>query len=408
VATNEGIAHERGQRNSRMNSQETHASAAPVDCLLSGHGVGIPLFKVFMPESVMPALREVLFCGYIGEGPRAEEFERQLAPWVGNDNVLALNNGTAAIYLALRLAGVGPGDEVITTPMTCVATNMPILAHGARIVWADIDPWTGNVDPDDVARKITGRTKAILVVHWGGYPCELAELRDIAGRHGIRLIEDACHAFGSTYRGRPVGADSDFVCFSFQAIKEMTTVDGGALTCREGRDADRGRVLRWYGINRRTPRTDYRCEQDILEAGYKFHMNDVTATIGLEQLKHVGETIRRHRTNAARFDTELCDLKSVSLLRYQTDRTSSYWLYTLRARDCGRFAAAMRQAEITVSKVHARNDAHTVFREFRTPLPGVDEFSAEHVCIPVGWWLGENDLQHIVASVRRFDLTEDR
>jgi dTDP-4-amino-4,6-dideoxygalactose transaminase len=356
-----------------------------------------------MPESVLGAPRDVLFSGYIGEGPRVEQFERQLATWVGNENVLALNNGTAAIHLALRLAGVQPGDEVVTTPMTCVATNMPILAHGARIVWADIDPWTGNVDPDDVARKITPRTKAIVAVHWGGYPCDLDELRAIASRHGIRLIEDACHAFGSTYRERPIGADSDFVCFSFQAIKEMTTVDGGALTCRAVSDADRGRLLRWYGIDRRTRRTDYRCEQDILEYGYKFHMNDVTAVIGLEQLRHVGETIRRHQANAARFNAAFSDLKSVSLLRCRADRASSYWLYTLRARDRDRFAADMQQAGITVSKVHARNDTHSVFHDSRAPLPGLDEFTAEHVCIPVGWWLGESDLSRIIEGVRSFD-----
>jgi dTDP-4-amino-4,6-dideoxygalactose transaminase len=126
--------------------------------LLSGGGKNIPLFKVFIPESVMEPLRNVLMSGYIGEGPRGEEFERQLSPWFDNNNVLALNNGTAALQLALRLANVGYGDDVISTAMTCSATNEPILAMGAKIVWADIDPWTGNIDPEDVARKITPKT----------------------------------------------------------------------------------------------------------------------------------------------------------------------------------------------------------------------------------------------------------
>jgi hypothetical protein len=130
--------------------------------------LAIPLFKVFMPESVMPMLQETLLSGYIGEGSRVVEFESALARWLGVQGVVAVNSGTSALHLALRLAGVGGGDEVVSTPLTCVATNTPILALGARVVWADIDPWTGNVSVDDVARKCTPKTKAIVVVHWGG------------------------------------------------------------------------------------------------------------------------------------------------------------------------------------------------------------------------------------------------
>ena len=156
--------------------------------LLSGEGKDIPLFKVFIPESVIEPLCKVLLSGYIGEGPRVEEFERQLGPWFANDNVLTVNSGTSALQLALRLANVGYGDEVVSTPMTCSATNEPILAMGAKIIWADIDAWTGNIDPKDVARKITPKTKAIMCVHWGGYPCDLDELNAIAAEHGIKLI----------------------------------------------------------------------------------------------------------------------------------------------------------------------------------------------------------------------------
>ena len=195
-----------------------HSVDESVKELLSGGGKDIPLFKVFMPESVMEPLRKVLLSGYIGEGPRVEEFERQLAPWF-NNNVLTVNNGTSALQLALRLANVSYGDEVVSTAMTCSATNEPILAMGARIIWADIDPWTGNINPEDVAAKITPKTKAIMCVHWGGYPCDLDELNAIAAEHGIKLIEDACHAFGSTYRGKPIGSHSDFACFLFRRLR---------------------------------------------------------------------------------------------------------------------------------------------------------------------------------------------
>ena len=370
--------------------------------LLSGKGKDIPLFKVFMPESVMEPLRKVLLGGYIGEGPRVEEFERVLGPWFGNSNVLTLNNGTAALQLALRLANVGYGDEVVSTPMTCSATNEPILTMGGRIIWADIDPWTGNIDPKDVAKRITPKTKAIMCVHWGGYPCELDELNAVAAEHGVKLIEDACHAFGSTYQDKPIGSQSDFACFSFQAIKEMTTVDGGALVCKSKADCERGRLLRWYGIDRRAKRSDLRCEADIVEYGYKFHMNDVTAVIGLEQLKYVGKTIERHRANAARYDEAFKNLEAVRPLRYRNDRCSSHWLYTMRVKDRPKFMEHMKRAGITVSQVHARNDTHTMFKDFKVNLPGVDEFTAEQVSIPVGWWLTEKDVSYIIKTVSKY------
>ena len=374
--------------------------------LLSGEGKNIPLFKVFMPESVMEPLRKVLFSGYIGEGPRVEEFEQRLTQCFSNNNVLALNNGTAALQLALRLAHVNHGDEVISTPMTCSATNEPILAMGAKIVWSDINPWTGNIDPADVVRKITPKTKAIMCVHWGGYPCDLDELNTIAVEHGVKLIEDACHAFGSTYHGKKIGSHSDFACFSFQAIKEMTTVDGGALVCKSKDDCERGRLLRWYGIDRKAECKDLRCENDIVEYGYKFHMNDVTATIGLEQLKYVGKTIEKYRANAARYDNAFQNLKAVQPLRYKNDRSSAHWLYTMRVKNRQRFMEHMKAAGITVSQVHARNDTHTAFKDFKCDLPGVDEFVSEQVSIPVGWWLTEKDVSYICNTVIEYDAQQ--
>ncbi|MBN1675453.1 MAG: DegT/DnrJ/EryC1/StrS family aminotransferase [Kiritimatiellae bacterium] len=356
-----------------------------------------------MPAGVLDALKDVLYSGYIGEGPRVAEFERRLVPWLGTEHILALNSGTSAIHLALRLADVGPGDDVISSPMTCVATNEPILERGARVVWADIDPWTGNMDAADVARKIGPRTKAVIAVHWGGNPCDLGALNAIGREHGVRIIEDACHAFGARYRGAPVGSHSDFACFSFQAIKEITTVDGGALACRSENDAERGRLLRWYGIDRRSKRKDFRCEADIVEHGYKFHMHDVAAAIGLEQLKHVAGNLAKHRAHAARYDEAFAGLKTVTPLKRTDAGESACWLYTLRVRRRAAFVRAMDEAGITVSQVHARNDKHTIFRESARPLPGVDAFAAEHICIPVGWWLTEEQLACIIEAVCRFD-----
>jgi len=369
--------------------------------LLSGQGEAIPLFKVHLVPEVLEPLGRTLLSGYIGQGPRVDEFEKALVPWLGNHNVLALNSGTSALQLALRLANVEPGDEVISTPMTCTATNVPIMAMGARIVWADIDPHTGNVDPLDVERKISPRTKAVMAVHWAGYPCEVDELDRIGEKHGVTIIEDAAHAFGGTYRGRPIGSHSDFVCFSFQAIKHLTTVDGGALVAKDTESYKRGKLLRWYGIDRESERRDFRCEQDVAEWGYKFHMNDVTATIGLEQIRHVDDVLRRHRENAAYYRERLTGLRRLELLAYQDDREPSYWLFTVRVRERDRFMLEMRKAGIVTSQVHARNDQHSMFAEFRRVLPGVDEFAAEQVSIPVGWWLGEDERAHVADTVVR-------
>jgi len=372
-----------------------------VSDLVSGAGSAIPLFKVHMPESVLEPLAKTLLSGYIGQGPVVDTFEKALAPWFGNQNVLALNSGTSALMLALRLANVGLGDEVISSPMTCTATNEPVLAMGARITWADIDPWTANIDPLDVERKITEKTRAIIAVHWGGYPCELDELNRIARKYNVKLIEDAAHAFGATYHGQPVGSLSDFSCFSFQAIKQLTTVDGGALVCRDTEAHKRGKLLRWYGIDRESERKDFRCEEDVAEFGYKFHMNDVNATIGLEQLKFVPEILHRHRANAAYFRERFDGLHGLKLLHYKPDREGSYWLFTVRVPKRLTFMQEMKNAGIVVSQVHARNDMHTMFKEFRSNLPSVNEFFAEQVSIPVGWWLTEEQRQYIADSVIR-------
>ena len=296
--------------------------------------------------------------------------------------------------------------------MTCTASNMPILERGADIVWADINPHDANIDPDDVERKITPKTRAIVCVDWGGYPCDLDRLMDIAEAHGIYLIEDACHAIGASYKGARVGSLSDFTCFSFQAIKHLTTVDGGALTLAGGSAASadfhcrRGRLIRWYGIDRDTPRTDFRCEDNIAEFGYKFHMNDVAATIGIEGLKTLPETLAMHRLNAAWYDSEFeaRGIGHAHPLAYEPDRISSYWLYTILVDDRPSFTDWMTKRGVQVSQVHARNDKHTCFAGARgDPLPGVDEFDAHKVCIPVGWWIGQNERETIMDAIEAWD-----
>jgi dTDP-4-amino-4,6-dideoxygalactose transaminase len=360
----------------------------------------IQLFTVTMPskEELMPELEKVLYSGYIGQGHKVEEFEKAFGDYIGTEKVLSVNSGTAALHLALRLAGV-EGGEVITTPMTCTATNFPILANGADIVWADIDPETGNIDLQSIARKLSDRTRAIMVVHWGGMPAKLGPILDFALQRNIPVIEDAAHALGAEWFDRKIGnRTADFTCFSLQAIKHITTVDGGMLVVRNEKDYKRGKLLRWYGIDREGPRQDFRCEEDIVEWGYKFHMNDVTATMGLVALPHLQEIVDAHRFNARFFQTYIINPK-VKKPSFSIEFDSAWWLYTLKVPERESFMAHMKECGVMTSRVHARNDTHTAVKKYITPLPGVDKFESEMVCIPVHSKLSKEELQWIATAV---------
>ena len=362
----------------------------------------IPLFKVFMPESVKQPLLETLMSGYIGQGPKVDQFEKEFGDWIGNSKVLTVNAGTSALHLAYHMCLDQPGDEIITTPMTCTATNTPIVnTKGGKIVWADVDAKTGLIDPEDVKRKITPRTKAIIMVHLGGHPCNIDQINEIAKEHDIKTIEDAAHGVGTVYKGKKLGNNtSDFVMYSFQAIKHLTTIDGGALLCRDQDDYQRGKLLRWYGIDREADSEDLRCEENVEEAGYKFHMNDVCATVGIEMMKYIEQIIDKHRKNADYYNQNL----KVEFVPEPDDCQSSYWMYTVHIKDGKRdqFMKYMKENGVLASKVHSRNDTHAMFKDFRTDLPGLEKYYSSMCSIPVGWWLSEKNLKYITNLVNNF------
>ncbi|MBN1263797.1 MAG: DegT/DnrJ/EryC1/StrS family aminotransferase [Candidatus Pacebacteria bacterium] len=365
----------------------------------------VPLFKVFMPKSVWPPVKKTLFSGYIGQGPKVAEFEKALGKFIGNPLVLTVGTGTAGLQLALRLAGVNQNNEVITTSMTCTATNWPILAAGANPIWADINPETGNIDPASVARLITRKTRAILAVDWAGYPCDYQALKKIArtpeGKK-IQIIEDAAHAFGATYKNKKIGQVADFTVFSFGAIKHLTTIEGGAVFVKSKKIYQRGKLLRWYGLDRETPQKDFRCHQDIKDWGYKFNLHDIAATIGLEQLKYVKDNLKIHRSNARFYRQQLKGLKGITLLKEKKDRLSAYWLFTIKVKKLNQFMKYLKDRGIDVSQVHARNDKHSCVRQFKRPLPQLEKFIKEMVSIPVGWWVTKEQREYIVKTIKKF------
>lgn len=357
----------------------------------------IPIVKVGMPapEVLMPALQETLYGGMIAEGEQVYAFERRCAEQFGLHNVLAMSSGTAALHAALYFAGVRPGDEVVSTPITAEPTNLSILHVGADIVWADVDPDSGNADPDAIERAITPRTRAILVVHYAGYPVDMVRLMEIARHRNIPVIEDCAHALGARSAGQPVGTHGDFAIFSFQAIKHMTTVDGGLLAYRDTSLTREIKRFRWFGMDKGAQRTSL----DVSSVGWKYNMTNVAATIGLCQLDTIDDRVAAHVANGRHFDRAFSGMDHVRPARFRDDDEPSYWLYTLLCDDSDTVERALQAAGVGASKLHRRNDAHSLFAASRKDLPGADVFVRRYLHLPVGWWLSAEDRDRIVTVV---------
>lgn len=363
----------------------------------------IRLFNPFISVTTNKALQSVFDTGWIGEGPKVKEFEQTVSTIIGNKSLVALNSCTSALELSIDLANLKPGDEVISTPMTCAATNIPFKRRGISLKWADIDPFTGNIDFSCLQHCLSDKTKAIIVMHWGGYPCDLKEIGSFAEKNGLVVIEDAAHAFGSIYKGKLIGNHSDFVCFSFQAIKTITSGDGGILTTRNKDLNKTAKLLRWYGIDREKRDLENFWDYDIKIAGYKYNMNDVTATIGLEGLKSLNEILKIRRDNASYYDELLSNFDHIKLLKYKSDRKSSYYLYTIlveKRDDCIRY---LKEHKIGCSIVHKRNDHYSIFDDCVSgvPLNGVDFFYNHLLCIPIGQWLKDGDREYITDILKK-------
>ena len=376
----------------------------------------IPLFKVAMADSAPDAVAAVLRSGYIGQGPKVEELEARLVDVVGTPRLMTVNSATSGLHLALHLMrgvtaadgrpALADGDEVLASPLTCTATNWPILANRLRIKWVDVDPANCNLDLDDLEAKITPTTRAVMLVHWGGYPVDLERLDGVLDRaqqrFGFRpvVVEDCAHAWGSTYHGTHLGTHGNAAVFSFQAIKHFTSGDGGLLVVPDEDRYRRGKLLRWYGIDREGERADFRCEADVSEFGFKFHMNDINAAIGLANLDIIDSVVQRHQANAAAYDAAFAGIDGVRLMERAPDRTSASWLYTLAVERRDDFMRMMAGRNIAVSRVHERNDIHSTVAEFVTDLPRLDALVAEMICIPVGWWISPEQRERVIDAVR--------
>lgn len=377
----------------------------------------IPLFKVAMSDEAAEAAKKVLLSGYIGQGEKVEEFEADLRSYFNCDHIVTVNSATSGLHLGLRLSqdrfkkiyGFDDDTEVLTTALTCTATNWPILANNMKIKWVDVDPTTLNLDLDDLERKLSPKTRVIIIVHWGGYPVDLDRVASIQKKcremYGFTpmVIQDCAHAFGSRYKGKQVGAcnlSASISVYSFQAIKHMTSVDGGAMILPSYMYRE-AKLLRWYGIDRDSNKKDFRCEADVENWGYKFHMNDVNAAVGIENLKVSDAVVDRHKSNGAFYNRELDAVDGVTLLKNEPDYDSAYWIYSMKVEDQDGFMKAMADRGIAVSRVHERNDLHTTVADHRTALPVLDSVIKKMICIPSGWWVSDEDREYVVEQIKR-------
>lgn len=368
-----------------------------------------PIFKVHIDvDGALENLKSVLTSGFLNEGEYVTQFTEFLNSYLDHKNVVLLNSCTSALTLALKLAGVSFGDEVITTSMTCVATNTPISNLGAKLVWCDIDHETGNIDPLKIESLITKKTKAILCVNWAGIPCDLEMLQSICKKHNIKLIQDAAHSFGAKYNEQHICHYADYTCYSFQAIKHITTGDGGALICNSGYDFERAKKLKWFGIDREATKDEkgewkgQRWEVDIAEAGYKFHMNNISAAIGLSQIPHIDNILQSHINNANLYDRLLKDNSYIKPLKFLKNTKPAHWVYTVlldESIDRNSVLEKLNKENIAAGVVHIPCDGYECFSESRSELPNTKYFYDHQISLPCGWWLSEEDIIFITNTL---------
>jgi dTDP-4-amino-4,6-dideoxygalactose transaminase/ribosomal protein S18 acetylase RimI-like enzyme len=364
----------------------------------------IPLFKVFMSDDACEITNKTLRSGFISQGSKVEEFENELKKVFDYDKILTVNSATSGLTLAVRLLNLASDDEIISTPMTCFATTSAILAvTNAKIVWTDVDK-SCHMDLDDLERKITNKTKVIMVVNWGGTIIDLEKIHDIISRKNknIMIIQDCAHSFYAEYKNKKYNSEYNTISvYSFQAIKHLTTADGGCIILPNDLLYQRAKLLRWYGLSREYKnKKDFRIEHDIPESGFKFHMNDLNASIGLGNLPFIKDNINHVRKLATIYDKHLSNI--VEIAKRPVNSNSSFWLYTIFIKEREQFIQWMRKCSITVSQVHTRNDRHSCVKQYQISLPQLDIINEELVCIPIGWWVTIDQVYYIIECIKQF------
>jgi perosamine synthetase len=362
---------------------------------------GIVLFHPHIPKNADQEVVKVLHSRWIGQGPRVAQFEKEFSErFAGNGSSLAVGSGTDALHLAYILAGLKEGDEVITPVFTCTATTIPFLYMGVKFRFADVDPETLNINVDHVRQLVNEKTKAIVCVHYGGLPCDMDELHAIGKEYNIPVIEDAAHALGATYKGKGIGAISPFSIFSFQAIKHITTGDGGMLIIQDKELVAKAERIRWFGIDRSNKQKGT-WENDITEVGYKYQMTDIAAAMGLCALAEFSEIIDHRQKLFQAYKKGLAGAEGIKLIGANAlDRTHAAWLCTALVEKRHDFMIKLREKKIESSQVHYRNDRYSILGGRRDDLPFMDSVEENYIVLPLHMKVSEEQVQYICEVVK--------
>jgi dTDP-4-amino-4,6-dideoxygalactose transaminase len=365
----------------------------------------LQLFNVDVPREALPLLENVFASKQLADGAVVAEFEKKLGAYTGNNRVISTSSASGAVMLALYIAGVRPGDDVLATPLACLATNMPALNLFANVIWCDLDA-TGNIDPAEVQRKITKRTKALLYAPWAGNTGDVQGLMDACSQHGIALVQDASEGLGAEYDGRKLGNDTaDFTIFSFYPNKLITTGEGGAIAFKNPQDFEKARWLKRYGIHQptfRDPLKEIDPASDIPVAGYCEYMNNITAAIGVPQFDNLERKFQAQHANGQAYDRALAEVPGVQVIPKPDNSKSAYWVYTFLVDDRDGLLKYLREKEIYASKVHLRNDYYSSFGPRAKGLLHTDEFEKRYISVPSGWWLKSSDIEYIIQAIKSY------
>ena len=365
--------------------------------------MNIPIFNTYIDELSFQKVNNVLESTFLSEGKLVKDFENQLSSTLGIVNPVALNSGTSALHLSLVLAGIGKGDEVIIPAQTFVATGLVVLQQGATPVFADIDYSTGNICVESIKVKISSRTKAIIPVHWGGYPCDLDEINNLAKEYNIKVIEDAAHALGATYKNNVIGNVSDYTCFSFQAIKHLTTGDGGAICIKDEKKYYESFVSRWFGIDRLNSQLSNLGERiyDIESLGFKYHLNDYAAALGLANLASFNDRMKKRLEIASYYTENLVECDGITLFDYKKDRKSAYWLFGFHVEKRDEFISVLKEKGVTASVVHMGIDHNSIFGGIDEGLINQRRFDNTQIHIPIHDGINVEKAEYIVDVIKK-------
>jgi dTDP-4-amino-4,6-dideoxygalactose transaminase len=342
-----------------------------------------------MPEK-LPELEDILYSGNLSYGKRGKYFEEKLRRYFGNDLLITTNTYASAVQVALTILGLKQNDEVITSPMSCLASNQPLITFGLKIVWADIDPLTGTLDPKSVETKINSNTKLIFHNHFCGFVGYVNEINDIGQKYGIPVIDDCIEAFGAEYKDHKAGNwGSDVTLFSFQTIRLPNTIDGGAIVFKSKEHFEKALFIRDLGIQRdifRDKNNEISSSCDIKLPGYAASMNEISSYIGWLQMDEIDTLLTKQRNNAKQWDLWLeNNIKGTQRLNIHANVFPNYWVYGFLSKNKLKTLLSFREKGYYASGVHINNNIYSVFNN-KEYLKGVEKFNSRFVAIPSGWW----------------------